>query len=1235
LLRSVDLNVKPSQMSIQLAKPNRTIVGKIKHYNKTPILKLSLGRLNEISFTIPYKIEKNHELVDNPIVSLIRNRFLLKVKWNHISEWFIINEISDSVDDSSEGLVVHAFSLGNELKDKLIEQLQKDSLTPQQVLTEALLFTNWSVGTIDAKISNKYRSFDITETTVLDFLFTIADTYGVLLVFDSENKKVNLVHPDNYKINRGFKLAYGQYLKSLTRDSNSDDMTTQLIVTGKDGLSINRINPTGASSIESFSYFMYPFERDTNRNVIQSSHFMSDELCHAILDYEALVESKKGEFSSLLDQLNTKQTLKTTKDNELFNLKTDLQIILDSIEVRKSASQDYSDLIVSRDAKQTEVNNKQNEINVIQTDIDGLYVSMDSIKSQLSIPNNFTPELIQERNDYIITKKWSDENYIDDQELYDDAKVKFDDVRKPKINITVGSVNFFQMIEEQRNWDKLFLGDVVVVRHPMIDASYEIFVTDMEVSDEGLNLTIADFQEIRKDDALLEKINQSYSSSVALEMSKYKWNQTTTDLGEINDIINGVWDATKRRITAGVNESVEISNRGVIIRNPDYPNEVIILQAGVMAISGDNGDSWKTVSNAHGVFAETLMGKIIAGVNLYIENEDGKFTFDKNGVSIDGASFTVRDVNGNNMLEVWNNSIGENTSYNGVIISQDSGIVVNRNDNKIKTFLNATEGIKIQTFKNNSWVDAFYADLNGVLHANGLVIKSADGAEALIDGTNKTIDFSKFTSILGKVNANNIQIGADTTFANGYDPSALQKDGEFIVSTKQLILNSTFETGADGSGNWSTWNSSAWTNTKLGGTSKTFEGVNTAKVTVTGLTSNEWRQIQSNKIKTSQGRQFTLSVYSFSDNIASFDQGFSAEFEWWDSTGTRIGTNSFSLVPSQNSVWERKVGKATAPANAVEMNVRFHPNRNGIGWIAKPMLTEGTLVIPHAEVSDATNMAREDLRLSAPLPTSLTLNQDGIRASTSDPTKYAQLDYRGLYVKGGAIQIENGLSDSQIGSASTWHGKETPSGAQSKANAAGQAVRDDLRFTAPLPTSLLLNGNGITASTSDATKYARLDYRGLFVKKGAVQIERPDGALFIEDGLVKMDFAIQPTFPADLINTSQGTRHYVSDRTVAQNDGYIGLFTFRKQARYLEFEVALSSSTLSYAAIFKIIESGSSTSLGQLQSTEALGNETVKKLRIDMGVPDFSEYAVRALLLHNYAGATAYCRIIRIRQTDF
>src|SRR5206468_9734201 len=55
--------------------------------------------------------------------------------------------------------------------------------------------------------------------------------------------------------------------------------------------------------------------------------------------------------------------------------------------------------------------------------------------------------------------------------------------------------------------------------------------------------------------------------------------------------------------------------------------------------------------------------------------------------------------------------------------------------------------------------------------------------------------------------------------------------------------------------------------------------------------------------------------------------------------------------------------------------------------------------------------ARNDLRLSAPLPTNITMDTNGFTATVSaalngtlDNTKYARLDYRGLYITGGAVQ---------------------------------------------------------------------------------------------------------------------------------------------------------------------------------------------------------------------------------------
>ena len=82
------------------------------------------------------------------------------------------------------------------------------------------------------------------------------------------------------------------------------------------------VNPTGSGTIENFSYFMYPFERDSNRNVIKSSDYMDDDLCHAILDYQEKVESYRPQFKTLMDNLTAVQEEKTTLENEKADLTT-------------------------------------------------------------------------------------------------------------------------------------------------------------------------------------------------------------------------------------------------------------------------------------------------------------------------------------------------------------------------------------------------------------------------------------------------------------------------------------------------------------------------------------------------------------------------------------------------------------------------------------------------------------------------------------------------------------------------------------------------------------------------------------------------------------------------------------------------------------------------------------------------------------------------------------------------
>lgn len=149
---------------------------------------------------------------------------------------------------------------------------------------------------------------------------------------------------------------------SMDDSDDADELVTRLYATGKDGISINSVNPTGQSYIDDFSYFLFPFQRDEQRNVISHSAYMPDELCHAILDYNDLVNSEGNAFNKLLTQKNEAETGLTELNNELYTLDLEVQKLLDRIEVAKKAGDDTSQLKAQLAVKQKAVAERKTKL---------------------------------------------------------------------------------------------------------------------------------------------------------------------------------------------------------------------------------------------------------------------------------------------------------------------------------------------------------------------------------------------------------------------------------------------------------------------------------------------------------------------------------------------------------------------------------------------------------------------------------------------------------------------------------------------------------------------------------------------------------------------------------------------------------------------------------------------------------------------------------------------------------
>ncbi|MBS4198624.1 phage tail protein [Bacillus sp. FJAT-49732] len=171
-----------------------------------------------------------------------------------------------------------------------------------------------------------------------------------------------------------------------------------------------------------------------------------------------------------------------------------------------------------------------------------------------------------------------------------------------------------------------------------------------------------------------------------------------------------------------------------------------------------------------------------------------------------------------------------------------------------------------------------------------------------------------------------------------------------------------------------------------------------------------------------------------------------------------------------------------------------------------------------------------------------------------------------------------------------------------------QDVRDDLRLTAPLPTALQMDSSGITASTPTSDKYARLDHRGLFINKGAVQIQRDDGALFVVDGKPQFALAVQAKPFYNMADVSFDGMNYVTTATTMKT---LEIIYISHDGRYLSINTGASlrydSSAASISCAYQIREFGGNSGI------VASGTVTVYRdretefstIRIDLGVPTY------------------------------
>lgn len=781
---NLNQNAEVKKAKFYLATPNKRRKASLPEATGAEV-SFKLGNLSELSFSIPYKVEENFETVDNKNIAKIKEKMLVKMEYGTYVEWFIIDGIDEEGSDEDE-MKISMLGLGYELSHKLFKGYSAESVNAREYLTEVLRNTAWKIGTIDSKYDSIYRGFEEgSDPTSLDAVNQGAETFGALVIWNTIKREVSYLDPEKLVPFRGMTASYGNLLESIGRSRSTDEMVTRLHVYGGEDLTIHSVNPTGQGYIEDFSYYMYPFQRDANKKVLSSSEFMSDALCHAILDLEALNISFATTFKTMSEQ-------RATKVGELIVLeaeKVELEGELESLEQELDSAKALEDkaLIAStttdRNAKKVEVETKTNQYNAKSAEIDAIDKNIENLNIQLQSSANFTPELIEELNLYIIEKDWRDDRYLDAKELYDDALIKFKEIRKPKVVVNIGLSSFLNSIEDQYYWDKLGIGELIRIKYPQMNMDYMSKIVGIDIGFDGqvaddIRVTIANTAEIGTDmDKLKDILYSSQNATTVIQNNKYKWDKVVKVEDKVFEMLTGEINANKQKIIAGVDNQIEISGRGMLVRTPSNPNEMVIIQSGIIALSRDGGETWESAIRPDGIVADRLIGRIVAGQELIITNTSGSFIMDENGAVFDVKSFTVRSGTGtgSNLVDRWQKSstFAENYEDDNTITPYEKKVLKYNYDE-----------IDIRNTSNESRISALYTNPSSY----GFITNYRNAYKALKDILFTTVN-SDGKPLLDPTNMNTITSVSGTLINDkfsAFKEKEVELQKQFATLTKQI-----------------------------------------------------------------------------------------------------------------------------------------------------------------------------------------------------------------------------------------------------------------------------------------------------------------------------------------------------------------------------------------------------------------------------------------------------------------
>lgn len=688
---------KPSMV---LCNPNKKPLKSLSGVAYDINIVLRYNSMSEISLTVPYYV--NGEVVD--CYNEIKSKRLIEVA---DFGYFLITTINETGDGIKKTKQITAYSLEAELNYKKINLFSGtykfyDPITPNDTLLGKIVkyIPSWTIGYIDSDLWNKYRTFDISDQTIYNFLITnIEQSFECIFTFDTVAKTINAYSTKNAVKDTSIFLSFDNLLKNVNIEEMSEELVTALHCYGSGDLDIRTVNPLGSPIIYNFDYFLY-----------NTDQWMSTGLKNAVIAWNNKIVQLQPIYATYLANFRTKNLELIVLEGQLTALQSEYTALESVQKARISAGEDYSDIytqMITKEAqiesKKVEVRNKENEI-VLITD------SLKGINEQLSFLQNFTNEQYVELSNYMIEGTYQNEAFVQTsemtpveiqnmaQELYDQSSNVLKKLSQPRFSFAIDSTNFLFLKEFKPFTDQLSLGSQINIDIGEGMISYPVLL-ELSFSFDNptdFSMTFGNRLRLDKNDFVFaELFGDSVNGGNTISFNSTQWSDWSKNYEDtVSQFITSSLDCAKNSVINATNQEIVIDSNGLkgqkfLPATSTYDPRKVWLTNNTLAFTKNN---WQTASlaigevanGAYGVVAEVIVGKMLAGNQLQITNDKNNFLLDSNGCILNNASFTLTTSN-----------------------------------NKGKIILDPVQGIKIQGNTGSGFVDKFFVDTSGNVNFTG------------------------------------------------------------------------------------------------------------------------------------------------------------------------------------------------------------------------------------------------------------------------------------------------------------------------------------------------------------------------------------------------------------------------------------------------------------------------------------------------------------------------------------